>query len=61
MPTANRQQWVRAKARQEFRGNKDVCGPELGFLIQLAEVQLDNLLSQQQHLNTLKQQGNLKS
>lgn len=62
MPTDNRRQFVQKKARLAFRESKQQRNPEeLQFLIQLAEVQLENVTRQRQLLNQLKQQGNLKS
>lgn len=60
MPTVNRQQYIKAKARHEFRQNKDLTGLECEFAIQLADTQLDNVVRQRKLLNDLAKEGNLK-
>lgn len=60
MPTANRQQYIRAKARHAFRESKELTGSECEFAMRLADTQLDNVTRQRELLNDLAKEGNLK-
>lgn len=60
MPTANRQQYIRNKARHDFKESKDLSGAELEFAVRLADTQLDNVVRQRELLTELARQGNLK-
>jgi hypothetical protein len=54
-------QFVKLKARQEFKNAAALSDPQaIKFSIALAETQLDNVTRQRQLLNELRDEGNLK-
>ncbi|KAL6762414.1 hypothetical protein V8C86DRAFT_2517643 [Haematococcus lacustris] len=62
MPTENRTVFIRRKVLQEFRSHRSEQDPgSIRELLELADVQLESVSIQLQHLSHLKQQGNLKS
>mmetsp|Transcript_13398 Transcript_13398/g.28654 ORF Transcript_13398/g.28654 Transcript_13398/m.28654 type:complete len:86 (+) Transcript_13398:76-333(+) len=61
MPTANRRDYVIKKVKHEIEQHRSESDPErIGFLVNLAELQLENVVIQRVHLNKLKEQGNFK-
>jgi len=61
LPTQNRRDWVRNKARYEFKTNKNVNDPEqIQFLITLGETHLESLQVQAAHLQKYLQWEPLK-
>jgi len=53
MPTQNRRDWIRHKARVEFVENKDLDdATDIDFFVRLAETQLENIQIQAKHLST---------
>lgn len=51
MPTLNRRRFVEHKARAEFKANAGVTNAEhREFLVKLAEISLDNVRAQAEHL-----------
>ncbi|KAF9942263.1 hypothetical protein BGZ65_006498 [Modicella reniformis] len=60
MPTATRSSLVLSRVRSDFRANKLETDPqEIENMIQLAEVQVDNLEIQRDHLTELSKNPNL--
>lgn len=59
--SSNRQQFVQRKARAEFEKNRAAPSADVGFLLDLARVQLENVSLQRQHLLQLKRTGHLKN
>ena len=56
MPSQNRQQWVRHRARFDFKQNKALTDPiQIQEAIILAETHLESLETQAQHLLYVKQ------
>ena len=56
LPTANRQGYVRAKARDGFKDNKHLTdAARIAFLIDYGECSLENIRSQAGHLGKLFQ------
>jgi len=54
MPTQNRRDWLRKKARAEFKKNKsETDDKKIDFMVKLAETQLENIQIQSQHLSSL--------
>jgi len=54
MPTDNRREWVRAKARSEFRRLQHESDPEvIAFELRLGEVHLESINVQAKHLNEI--------
>jgi hypothetical protein len=61
LPTAVRRDYVRNKARHEFKASRATTSPEeTRFLIEFGELQLDNLTLQRKLLNQLRDEGKLK-
>ena len=54
MPTENRQQYVRDKAREEFKeGARETDPDRIKFLLRYGETMLDSAAAQQEHLHDL--------
>ena len=60
MPTENRRQHIRTKARLEFEKSRQADQQQQEFLLALADTQIDNIESQAQHLQHLVATGKLK-
>ncbi|KAG2498944.1 hypothetical protein HYH03_003134 [Edaphochlamys debaryana] len=61
MPTAARREHIRKKVRSELEAHRAEGDPDkVAFLVQLAEVQLENATLQRVHLNELASKGQLK-
>jgi hypothetical protein len=61
LPTEVRQDYVRNKARHEFKVGAIETNPDhISFLINFGELQLDNLTLQRKLLNQLRDEGKLK-
>lgn len=56
MPTNNRKNYIRKKARDSFREKMNLSDiKEIEFYCQYAEISLDNVNSQAEHLSKLSQ------
>jgi hypothetical protein len=61
LPTEVRRDYVRNKARHEFRASMAAADPQqVQFLVQFGELQLENLSLQRKLLNQLRDEGKLK-
>jgi hypothetical protein len=61
LPTEVRRDYVRNKARHEFKASVAAADPQQAeFLLQFGELQLENLTLQRKLLNQLRDEGKLK-
>ena len=50
LPSMNRRAFVRKRARDEFEAGRSAQGDQIDFLLRYADVSVDNIEAQAQHL-----------